>query len=371
MTARPTDSQTAIYLNLTPGFGTRSFRKALDRFKSLTGILEADDLSLAECGLSTETVTALRRGNAMDACGQEMTRARRLGARLVTWFDEDYPALLKHIPDPPPVLYVRGSLDISGPVSVAVVGSRRASPYGLRTAAAIGRGLAEAGFNVVSGMARGIDTAAHRGALEGGGPTVAVFGCGLDIIYPPENRKLAEEITLNGACVSEFPLGTHPDKYTFPRRNRIISGLSLGTVVVEAASKSGALITADHAMEQGRDVFAVPGPIGTGKSAGCHYLIRQGARLFESIEDVIEGLKPLYREKLKDGDGPRLPGENLTLEESTVLESIGDEPIFMDEVINHSGLAPEKCAALLLSLELKGCVRQFPGKRFIRSVSEV
>jgi DNA processing protein len=200
-----------------------------------------------------------------------------------------------------------------------------------------------------------------------------VYGCGLDVIYPPENRPLAEKISATGTCLSEFPLGLQPDRYTFPRRNRIISGLSLAAVVVEAAEKSGALITADYALEQGKEVFAVPGPIGSGKSSGCHRLIKEGARLFDNVEDVVGELEPLLKKTPTPSDltDRHPPLEDLTPQERSLLTFIRDEPVFMDEVINHFGLPAESAASLMLSLELKGCIRQFPGKRYIRETGEL
>jgi len=368
MITQPKNRELAIFLNLTEGFGSRSFKKALDMFQPFEDILEADQSGLARLGLPPAAVSSIMGGDPKSLAAAEEEKADRFGARVATYFDEEYPAMLKYIHDPPPVLYVKGPLNIRQPGSVAVVGSRHPTPYGIRTAETIGRELAQAGFNVVSGMARGIDTAVHRGALAAQGSTTAVYGCGLDTIYPPENRPLADKISATGACLSEFPLGLQPDRYTFPRRNRIISGLSLAVVVVEAAEKSGALITADHALEQGKEVFAVPGPIGSGKSSGCHRLIKEGARLFENIEELAGELKPLLKQTpISSAEGDHhSPRDDLTPEEKSLLTFIRDEPVFMDEVINHFGLPAESAASLMLSLELKGCIRQFPGKRFIR-----
>jgi DNA processing protein len=262
MEDRPDNRTAAIALNLIPGFGPRAFMRAVGAFGELGELFGADRRKLAACGLAAEAASSVRRARPAELAGAESERAARCGARMVTWFDDGYPQGLRHLHDPPPVLYVRGPLDLNRGVAVAVVGSRKPTHYGIQTAEILGRELSAAGCNVVSGLAAGIDTAAHRGALEGGGITTAVYGCGLDIIYPAANRGLAGKIAASGACVSEFPLGTRPEKHTFPRRNRVISGLSQACVVVEAGARSGALITADFALDQGRDVWAVPGRVG-------------------------------------------------------------------------------------------------------------
>ncbi len=274
----------------------------------------------------------------------------------------EYPELLKNIPDPPPGLFVRGRIAGDGGHSVAVVGSRKATRYGLTVAAKLARDLAGSGMTVISGMARGIDTAAHRGALAAGGRTVAVLGCGVDVVYPGENAGLMEEIVSSGAVVSEFPLQERPEAWHFPVRNRIISGMSRGVVVVEAAARSGALITADCALDQGRDVMAVPGNITSEQSRGTNRLIRQGARLVEDAGDVLEelGLSRLFRDDGRDAPAPSLsPGED------AVYKLISAEPVMLDELVERSGLPAQNILAALTFLEMRGFVRQLPGRLYI------
>jgi len=250
-------------------------------------------------------------------------------------------------------------------LAVAVVGSRKPSPYGLLVAEKLAKDLAALGITVVSGMARGIDTAGHKGALAGGGRTVAVLGCGPDVVYPRENKKLVDRIVENGAVISEYPLGTLPEPWHFPARNRIISGLSLGTVVVEAAEKSGALITADFALEQGRDVMAVPGNVVSPLSRGPHRLIRQGARLVEGAGDIIDemGLERLFPVPEESSGGKY----KMSAEEEALYRLLSLDPVPLDELIDRTGLPPQKVMAALMYLEIKGLTRQMPGKLYVRA----
>lgn len=290
---------------------------------------------------------------------EQLRRLDRVGGRLVTWADESYPELLRHIHDPPLFLYVRGNLeDALGPATpaVAVVGSRAPSNYGRRMARELAAGLAERGLTVVSGLARGVDAEAHWAALRAGGRTVAVLGNGIDVIYPTEHHRLMVEAANNGAVVSEFPMGTQPDAENFPGRNRIISGMSLGTVVVEAAERSGSLITAHFAMEQGREVFAVPGPVGI-RSRGPHRLLRQGATLAENANDVLSEL------------APHLPAQRAVVVElaprqAAVMGCLADGPRGLDEIARASGLEPAAVIETLLGLELRGAVVALPGQRY-------
>ncbi len=302
----------------------------------------------------------------------------RIGMRRIARHDDEYPALLREVPEAPESLYVRGALAREDALAVAVVGSRRATEYGVGVAEALGAALAARGITVVSGLARGIDSAAHRGALRAGGRTIAVLGSGADVIYPPENRRLAARIEEGGAVVSQFAPGTPPLAHHFPLRNRVIAGLSLGVVVVEAAERSGALITARLAAEFGREVMAVPGPVTSPASRGAHALIRDGAALVESGEDVIAELPARWRECVRPVVAPGRRehlvhaqhagghGADADDGEAAVLDVIGDEPMTMDDVIERSGLASGRAAALLLALELEGRVRQIEGKRFVR-----
>jgi len=286
----------------------------------------------------------------------------RCGVRVITFLAEEYPKLLLEIPDPPPYLYVKGELRGSE-TAVAIVGSRRASTYGMHTTTRLASDLAGHGITVVSGMARGVDTAAHRGALSSGGRTIGVLGCGIDVIYPPENRRLFEEMASSGAIVSEFPLGTLPLAENFPRRNRIISGMSRGVLVVEAMEKSGSLITAQYALEQGREVFAIPGNINSGASRGTNRLIKDGAKLVEGVEDILEELPHRIGTAAAAGAAPA-PDFALTPKEAAVYTLLAEAPRHIDDVIVKSGLTVGDVSAILLALELKGAVMQLPGKIF-------
>ncbi|MGD8720600.1 MAG: DNA-processing protein DprA, partial [Desulfobacterales bacterium] len=298
----------------------------------------------------------------------DMALAAQKGVRIVTMTDPDYPALLLQIPDPPPFLYVRGKLE-SQCKAVAVVGSRIATRYGLSMAARLSAELAACGVTVVSGMARGIDTAAHEGALQSGGRTVAVLGSGLEKVYPAENRKLFQTIVRNGAVLSEFPMLTKPEPHNFPIRNRIISGMSYGTVIVEASKKSGSLITARLAAEQNREVFAVPGSVQSFKSIGTHTLIKQGAKLVENAQDVLEEIAgPLFEGIRLDDRPPPTKKEPpaLTTEEAIVCGALEPYPIHIDDLGRKLSMAPGKLASILLQLELNGFVEQSPGNFFTR-----
>jgi DNA processing protein len=294
----------------------------------------------------------------------EWLKLESYNVKVTSFEAEEYPWLLKQISYPPPILYYLGCLGaIAGP-AVAIVGSRRSTFYGQEVAGRLAGELAAAGIAVVSGMALGVDTAAHRGSLESGGKTAAVLGCGLDLCYPPQNRKLMEEIVSKGVIFSEFPLGTQPLAANFPQRNRIISGLTLGTVVVEATAKSGSLITANYALEQNREVFAVPGNIGSPYSRGCHRLIKEGARLVESAADVIAelNLAEVHEEQLS----LLLPQPDLSDDESKLLQLIPYYPLHIDDLIRNGAISAASASSLLLSLELKKLIRQTPGKYFCR-----
>ena len=282
--------------------------------------------------------------------------------RILTVLDEDYPAILREIYDPPPVLYImgRGNLCTS---ALAIVGARRSSLYGREVAFRLGYELASRGFSVLSGFARGIDTQAHQGALRAKGTTFAVLGSGLGVIYPPENRKWMEEILERGGIISEFPHAVQPLPKHFPRRNRIISGLSLGVVVVEASVRSGSLITADYALEQGREVFAVPGPVHSHNTRGVHRLIKQGARLIEGIDDILEELS-------LEPEGPLSKNAqilvDLSPEEEKVVSCLGHEPKGIDQICDESNMLAQEILSILFGLEMKKMVKQIPGKYYVR-----
>lgn len=353
-----------LALNMVPHVGPATFGILLEHFGTAKRILKAPLKAFeAVPGVGPTTAKAIRGCRAQETVDRERKRMAARGLGFVTLREAGYPAPLRHISQPPPVLYIRGSWEGHDQRAVAVVGSRDATPYGRGVADRLAFDLARRGLTIVSGLARGIDAAAHRGALRAGGRTIAVLGSGADIIYPTEHRKLAEAITERGALLSEFPLGTSPLKGNFPQRNRLISGLSLGVVVVEAAAGSGALITVNHALEQGKEVFAVPGLV-TGKlSQGCHRLIKLGAKLTEGWEDVVEELGTPYRH-----DVPAIPPlPPVEREEGRILQVLGEEPIHIDVIIAASKLSAPAVATSLLSLEMKGWVKQLTGKTFVRA----
>ena len=297
--------------------------------------------------------------------------------RKITLDSTDYPKNLRNIHKPPKQLYVNGTLLETDEIAVAIVGSRRASLYGIETSESLGYELAIRGVTVVSGMARGIDTAAHRGALKAKGRTIAVMGAGHGHIYPPENKKLYAEIAKSGAVVTEFENDIGPLPYNFPQRNRIISGLSLGIVVVEAAKDSGALITADLAAEQGREVFALPGKISSATSSGTNALIKDGARLVSSVDDILEELRICQIEQItgvgKENAGSKVARmtkayiyNSLTDDERAIYKALSDEPIYIDDIVAKSGLEAGKASKVLLSLQLKRIIQEVPGKQYIR-----
>jgi DNA processing protein len=280
---------------------------------------------------------------------------------IVTLGDSDYPKALLNITDPPLLLYVKGRRDLLNCTALAIVGSRRATPQGINNAEEFAKSLSDAGLCIVSGMAHGIDAAAHRGGLRGPGSSIAVVGTGLDKVYPAANRDLAHALAGQGALISEFPLGTPPIAANFPRRNRILSGMSIGCLVVEASLQSGSLITARLAMEQGRDVFAIPGSIHSPQSRGCHALIKQGAKLAESVQDILEELSGQLVFPARIAETPVVRNED-----SGLLELIGFDPVSMDSLCMRSGLTVSQLSAMLLTLELEGRIAALPGGLFQR-----
>ena len=356
-----------LALARVPGLGPGSFKKLADHFADPTRALSASEAELrAVPGLERPAIDGLRSFAGWDDVRRELEKAAAVGVSVVPFSAPNYPARLKTIADPPPFLYARGKLDGADEKLIAVVGSRSASAYGLRITADLCGGLASLGFTVVSGMARGIDGAAHEAALSAGGRTIAVLGSAVDVIYPPEHERLYHRIHAQGAVVSELPIGTPPIAFNFPARNRLISGLALGVVVVEATEKSGSLITAALALEQGREVFAVPGEAGASRSRGTHRLIRQGAKRVERVEDVIEEIAPQLAGRAAARPEPLRPvlPANASAEARRVFEMVLSGPVQIDEVIESSGLTPAKVSEVLLDLEIKGMLKQLPGKRF-------
>ncbi len=357
------EKKITVALNTVPGFRAALFHRSLSRFSSAAGILKAGKESLTSVpGVGKAVAEAVASLEAEEAWQREREKAGEWGVDIVTFFDEGYPDILRQIHDPPPVLYLRGSITAADAHSLAIVGSRAATVYGKATAERFARALAGRGVTVVSGLARGIDSNAHRGALEGGGRTIAVLGSGMDRLYPPENSRLAAEIASSGAVVTEFPFGSGPEKRHFPMRNRTISGLSMGLIVVEAAVRSGALITAHLAMEQGREVFAVPGNVSSSRSDGPNGLIRDGACLVRNIDDVFEELPYLAHRGRATSDGLAA----LTDDERVILDRLGHEPLTVDEVIRQSPVPSSRTVSILTALEVKGLIRQHAGRRFVR-----
>ncbi len=357
-----------LILTLAPGVGPVAVRRARERFGGPQAAIEADRQALREAGLSDEAVDALRRPDAerLDAALEWQARP---GNHLLCLDDPAYPALLRDIPDPPPLLYVIGDPEVLGRKQLALVGSRNPTPAGRETAHEFARHLAANGLVVTSGLALGVDGAAHAGALAAGGLTVAVSGTGADRIYPARHRDLAHKIAETGAIVSEFPLGTSPSPGNFPRRNRIIAGLSLGVLVIEAALRSGSLITARLAAEQGREVFAVPGSIHNPQARGCNALIRQGAKLVETADDIFEELGG-FAGPLADEEPSALDAVSdwkPDPEYERVLASIGDEPTAVDTVVERSGLTTDAVCSMLLVLELQGLIAATSSGHYCRT----
>lgn len=357
------------------GVGSRTAAMLIDRFDSPTSVFEASVHSLETAGLRRETIEAIKSAEPREKASHQIEELSRLSGEVLILTDDRYPALLRETYDPPIVIYCRGAFAtaFSQPV-VAIVGSRRCSTYGRNVAEKLSRELAERGVTVVSGLARGIDSAAHRGALEGGGLTVGVMGTGLDAVYPKENRKLAARIIEQGALVTEFPLATPPVSQNFPFRNRVISGLALGVLVVEGAERSGSLITARLAYEQGRDVFAVPGNITSAKSFGPNYLIKDGAKLVQTWLDVVEELPaemkaPILSAERGESRIKQVAMEDIALSDSErkVLKMLNtDDAVHIDQLISKAGLGSGELMGALLKLEMMDRIRQLPGKSFVR-----
>ena len=372
-----------VALKWVEGVGNVGFKALLEAFGTPQKVFEAP-LSMIKAvpGIGDKTAPQIKSFKDWKKVEKELECADRTGVSIVTSQDPLYPSQLLSTYDYPAFLYVKGHLK-EDDVNVAVVGSRTASTYGKFTTERLCRELVLRGITVISGLARGIDSAAHRGALSGKGRTIAVLGCGLDVVYPPENEKLFTEISLQGALISEFPFGTPPNAPNFPTRNRIISGISLGVVVVEASEKSGSLITARLALEQGREVFAVPGSIDSSGSRGTNKLIKQGAKLIENVEDILEEIlpqvtsapkvvKPDQRQKQPDDQQKILTSSpDLVLKETekTVWQVLSQKPVHIDQIITSTGLTAHEVLVILLNLELQGLIEQKPGKTYMRKES--
>jgi DNA processing protein len=358
-----------LALSLAPGVGSILLKRLLDRFKTPEAVFKAplEELLSLE-GLPEKVAREIRKGPLEKEVERELYLIKEVGGEIVTLKDDSYPKRLRDIYDPPALLYMRGELKAEDELAISIVGSRKTSPYGRWVTEKMSQDLARRGVTIVSGMARGIDSLAHWGAIAGGGRTIAVLGCGVDVIYPSENRNLFTKIIHQGAILSEFPMGSPPEGGHFPRRNRIISGLSLGVVVVQASEDSGSLITASYALEQGREVFAVPGNVGSEGSRGTHQLIKDGARLVESSEDILEEIWPQWRRERETPQAVEGPERNLSQEEQRLYELLGESPLHIDALIRGSQFDPGKVSSLLLNLELKGLVSQWPGKCFSKKM---
>lgn len=364
-----------IVLSLVPDLGAGRVAQLVAHFGGVEAAATAPGAALRRAGLSDAQARAVREPDAQ-ALDQALAWLDQSGNHLLTLDDADYPALLQRIADPPPVLWVRGDTDVLWSPQLAVVGSRNPTPGGRENAREFCRHLAGSGLVITSGLASGIDGEAHAAALDAGGRTIAVAGTGLDRVYPAGHRELARRIAEGGALVSEFPLGTGPRRDHFPRRNRLISGLSLGVLVVEAARRSGTLITAHHAVSQGREVFAIPGSIHNPMARGCHRLIREGAKLVETAADILEELAPMARElggeirrRLHGADGQEgapAAGEAPDPDMRKVLEAVGWDPVSVDELVERTGLTTETVSSMLLLLELEGLVTTSGVGRYTR-----
>jgi len=357
-----------ILLNMLGDIGHIRLSALLSEFKNTEAIFNAPLQRLkAIKGIGLSIAEKIKSARADFDVDKEVSLAQKQNVNIVTIFDKAYPETLKSIYNPPILLYVKGDLKILNTLSVAIVGSRRCSQYGLRTAQRIAKELSAHNIAIISGMARGIDTAAHNGAIKSKGKTVAVLGNGLSSIYPPENKRLADEIADNGAIVSEFCMEMPPHKGNFPRRNRVISGLSEGVVVVEAAFKSGALITADFALSEGKEVFAVPGPAGYPTSCGTNNLIKEGAKLAESADDILQELIVFT-----EADKKALPSANLIAQfnnanEKDIYGILSDEPQTIDDISEGLSFKAKDVRIALLQLEVRGIIKELPGKLYVKA----
>jgi DNA processing protein len=352
------DSQTRYWLafSLIPSIGTKRLLHLLGSFGDLRTAWGATERELRDADIEGETLKNLLHFRTRIDPDTEIAKVERVGAHLVTLADEEYPALLRDLADAPPVLYVRGTLLPSDSLALGVVGTRKATQYGRDVAHRLSKQLAADNITIVSGLAQGIDTAAHRGALDGGGRTLAVIGCGIEQVYPAQNRDLAREIAANGAMISEFPVGAPPEKSHFPRRNRVISGLSLGVLVVEAPANSGALITAEIAGEQGREVFAVPGNIFNLTSQGTNRLIQDGAKLVQSVEDILNELHVAHGNAHTRTQAVQIVPESD--EEAAIIGHLSADPIHVDDLARLCAMPIASVTSILTILELKGLARK-------------
>ena len=376
------DENTQFWLGLTKleGLGVRGAHRLVEHFGSPQAAYMASLTELESCGIPARVAQSIFAQAGLKEAARDLEASAKAGCQVVAYSSDDYPPRLKQIPDPPLVLYVRGDVKVLSRYALAIVGTRRPTAYGSQVAQRLAHDLAQRQLVIVSGLARGIDSAAHRGALEAAGKTVAVLGSGIDVIYPRENKRLAEQVTECGALISEFPPGTSPAPENFPIRNRTISGLALGVVVVEAAEYSGSLITARLALEQNREVFAVPGNITSAQSFGPNHLIKQGAKLVDEWMDVIEEFPAEIRMQLlppveASDEAAAQPQtgslfeQSLTPDQKAVFDVLrADQPLFVDAILTSASIPQPRVMTALLELEMAGVIRQLPGKNFIRKL---
>ena len=363
-----------LALALTPGLGARVTGKLLRQFGSPDAIFNASLTTLEAQRLPAAVAQAIHSRQSMSAAAKELAQAQSTGCKLVTWDEPEYPSRLREIYDPPPLLYVLGNIGLLNRHTIAIVGSRRPTPYGNQMAERLARDLADRGLLIASGLARGIDSSAHKGALSSAtGATIGVLGCGIDVVYPKENKKIFAEMEQRGAIISEFPMGTFPAPQNFPIRNRVIAGIGLGVVVVEGAQYSGSLITARLAMEFGREVYGVPGNATQPSSFGPNQLIKQGAKLATGWEDIVEELPTAVRAELlpietaSAQERANLVEQSLSPAERSLYDLLSeDQARHIDDLVENSGLSSSEVLATLFDLELKSVIRQLPGKQFLK-----
>ena len=351
-----------IALSDVPDIGPVTAKKLLAIYKKPEAVFKAPYKELANIrGIGPAKAKNIKGYSEWGKIDTQLKKLDANGIKIVTFSNKDYPEMLKNIEDAPIVLYIKGTIQKEDRYAVAIVGSRKYSPYGKLAAEKLSSELSSMGFTIVSGMARGIDTLAHTAAINSGGRSIAVLGSGIDVPYPPENRGLMEKLAASGCVISEFPPGTPPERENFPKRNRLISGLSLGVLVVEATADSGSLITASCALEQGKEVFAVPGNINSANSKGTNDLIKKGAKLVQSAEDVIEELAPVLKGYIRTREKANI---ELSVEEKRLCDIVTAEPKHVDMLSRESKMPAQKVLGILLSLELKGIAKQAEGKKF-------
>lgn len=356
------DTKYLIALSSIPDIGPVTIKKLISIFKNPKAVFDAriDELLSVE-GIGLNRAKSIRNYSGWKCLEEDLRGLKEKGIRVITFEDEEYPELLKELGDAPLVIYVKGDIKKEDRYAIAIVGSRKPTAYGVSVTERMAGELASMGFTIISGLARGIDTAAHMGAVRCGGRSIAVLGSGIDVPYLPENKGLLERIAKSGYVLSEFPPRTMPNRENFPRRNRIISGLSMGVLVVEATFDSGSLITANYAIEQGKEVFSIPGNINSVNSSGTNELIKKGARLVQRSEDIIEELAPVLKGLIKSREKAKV---EVSDEERRLCDVMTGEPKHVDIISRESGLPASKALGILLGLELKGIVRQTEGKRF-------